>query len=46
MLIVGDKDVENGTVSPRHRSEGDLGAMSLADFAAKLHAEVDSKERK
>ena len=46
MLIVGDKDVENGTVSPRHRAEGDLGAMSLADFAAKLHAEVDSKERK
>ena len=46
MLIVGDKDVENSTVSPRHRSEGDLGAMSLADFAAKLHAEVDSKERK
>ncbi len=46
MLIVGDKDVENATVSPRHRSEGDLGAMSLDDFAAKLHAEVDSKERK
>ena len=46
MLIVGDKDVENGTVSPRHRSEGDLGAMSLADFAAKLHTEVDNKEKK
>ena len=43
MLIVGDKDVENATVSPRHRAEGDLGAMSLADFAAKLHEEVDSK---
>ena len=46
MLIVGDKDVENGTVSPRHRTEGDLGAMSLADFAAKLHTEVDNKEKK
>lgn len=46
MLIVGDKDVEEGTVSPRHRSEGDLGAMSLADFAAKLHTEVDNKEKK
>ncbi len=43
MLIVGDKDVENATVSPRHRSEGDLGAMSLAGFAAKLHEEVDTK---
>ena len=46
MLIVGDKDVEEGTVSPRHRAEGDLGAMSLADFAAKLHQEVDNKEKK
>ena len=46
MLIVGDKDVEEGTVSPRHRAEGDLGAMSQADFAAMLHAVVDNKEKK
>jgi threonyl-tRNA synthetase len=46
MLVVGDKDVENQTVSPRHRSGTDLGAMSLADFTALLHAEVDSKEIK
>ncbi|MBQ4372266.1 MAG: threonine--tRNA ligase [Firmicutes bacterium] len=29
MLIVGDRDIDNQTVSPRHRSEGDLGAMSF-----------------
>ena len=45
MLIVGDKDMENGTVSPRHRSQGDLGAMSLEDFAARLDREVKEKVR-
>ena len=43
MLVVGDRDMENGTVSPRHRAAGDLGAMSLADFQAKLRREVDEK---
>ena len=43
MLVVGDRDMENGTVSPRHRAAGDLGAMSLADFQAKLRWEVDEK---
>ena len=46
MVIVGDRDIENGTVSPRHRAEGDLGAMSFEDFAAVLRAVVDNKERK
>ena len=46
MLVVGDRDMEAGTVSPRHRAEGDLGAMSLDDFAAMLRQVVDSKERK
>ena len=46
MLVVGDRDMEAGTVSVRHRAEGDLGAMSLEDFAAMLHQVVDSKERK
>ena len=43
MLVVGDRDVENQTVSARHRTGEDLGAMSLADFAALLKNEVDSK---
>ena len=46
MLVVGDRDMEAGTVSPRHRSEGDLGAMSLDQFSAMLRQVVDSKERK
>ena len=45
MLVVGDRDMEAGTVSVRTRTGEDLGAMSLADFAAKLHEIVDSKTR-
>ena len=43
MLVVGDRDVENKTVSVRTRSGEDLGAMSLEDFAAKLKTEVDTR---
>jgi len=46
MLVVGDRDMENGTVSPRHRADGDLGAMSFEDFAALLKDVVDSKAKK
>ncbi|MDE7220827.1 MAG: threonine--tRNA ligase [Oscillospiraceae bacterium] len=46
MLVVGDRDMEAGTVSVRHRAEGDLGAMSLEQFSAMLRQVVDSKERK
>ena len=42
MLVVGDRDMENKTVSVRTRGGEDLGAMPLADFAAKLHEIVDS----
>ena len=42
MLVVGDRDMEAGTVSVRTRTGEDLGAMSLADFAAKLHEIVDA----
>ena len=46
MLVIGDRDMENGTVSPRHRSDGDLGAMSFEDFTALLRDVVDSKAKK
>ena len=46
MVIVGDRDMENGTVSPRHRADGDLGAMSMDAFAALLKKVVDHKEKK
>ena len=46
MLVIGDRDMENGTVSPRHRAEGDLGAMPFEDFVALLTDVVESKAKK
>ena len=46
MVIVGDRDIENATVSPRHRADGDLGSMSFEEFAALLHDVVDNKMTK
>ena len=43
MLVVGDRDMEAGTVSVRTRTGEDLGAMSVADFAARLKQDVDTK---
>ena len=45
MLVVGDRDMENGTVSVRRRSGEDLGAMSLEGFSALLREAVDTKTR-
>ncbi|MDY2602620.1 MAG: threonine--tRNA ligase [Eubacteriales bacterium] len=46
MLVVGDRDMAEQTVSVRHRAEGDLGAMSFDAFAALLKDVVDSKAKK
>ena len=46
MLVVGDRDIENKTVSVRHRSGEDLGAMTMDQFLELLGREVDTKERK
>lgn len=43
MVIVGDKDIENNTVSIRHRSGADLGAMSYENFEALLSEEQNTK---
>jgi threonyl-tRNA synthetase len=40
MLIVGEEEAGAGTVSPRKKGEGDLGSMSIEDFAKKLDQEV------
>ena len=45
MLVVGDRDMENGTVSVRRRSGEDMGAMSLEGFSALLREAVDTKAR-
>ena len=46
MVVVGDRDMENGTVSPRHRADGDLGAMTMDEFSALLREVVDTKAKK
>lgn len=43
MLVVGDRDVSNQTVSVRKRSAGDQGAMTLDAFIARLRAEMEGK---
>ena len=45
MLVVGDRDMENGTVSLRTRTGADLGAMTMADFIAKCREEIDTKKK-
>ncbi len=42
MLIVGEQEAENGTVSVRRHGEGDLGTMSIEDFAELVNKEVNS----
>ena len=39
LLVVGDREKENGMIAVRTRSGEDLGSMPVADFLAKLHAE-------
>jgi len=46
LLVVGDNEVENGTVAVRTRSGEDLGAMTLEAFAQYLDSEVERKGRK
>ena len=45
MLVLGDKEVEQGLVSVRSRKDGDLGTSTLDDFTAKLLDEIKSKAR-
>ena len=44
MLILGDKEAENGVVAVRSRKEGDLGTMTPEELIKKLHEEIRSKE--
>ncbi|MBQ3472353.1 MAG: threonine--tRNA ligase, partial [Clostridia bacterium] len=45
MLVIGDKDVEAGTVSVRSRKEGDKGAMNVDEFITQIKEEIDNKVR-
>ena len=45
MLVVGDRDIENGTVSVRTRKGEDLGAMTPNEFTAKCLMEIATKSK-
>ena len=43
MLVLGDKEIEDGRVAVRGRKAGDMGTMSVEEFIAMAHKEVDDK---
>ena len=43
MLIVGDKEVENGVVAVRARKDGDLGTMTLEQFESRILNEISTR---
>lgn len=43
MLVAGDKDIENGTVSVRSRKDGEQGACRLDEFIENIKKEINSK---
>ena len=45
MLVIGDRDMENGTVSVRTRKGEDLGAMTPDEFIAKCLMEIATKSK-
>ena len=45
MLVLGDKEAENGQVAVRSRKDGDLGPMLLDDFVARIVEEVRTKAK-
>ena len=45
MLVIGDKEMENGAVAVRSRKEGDLGSMAVQEFIEKIVEEIDTKAK-
>lgn len=43
-LVVGDKEMEEGTVNVRRRGEGDIGAMPQDEFISMLQKEIKEKK--
>jgi len=43
MIIIGDKDIESGTVAVRSRKNGDEGAATIDEFIKRIKEEIDSK---
>ena len=45
MLVVGQKEAETGTVSVRHRKNGDLGSLPVGGFVEKITQEIASRAK-
>ncbi len=45
MIVIGDKEMDNRAVAVRSRKDGDLGSMSIDEFANKIMDEVSSKAK-
>jgi len=43
MLIIGDQELESGTVSVRNRKDGQLGELTVKEVAEKMQFEIDNK---
>ena len=41
--VVGDKEIDDGTVTVRSRADGDLGTMTVEAFRDLLHKMVDER---
>ncbi|MCB0649394.1 MAG: threonine--tRNA ligase [Saprospiraceae bacterium] len=44
MLIIGDKEAESGTVSVRRQGQGDVGSMTIAEFAQYVQKEIEAAD--
>ena len=45
MLVVGDREADNGTVSVRNRKHGDQGAQNVDQFLAAIQKQIETKAR-
>ena len=43
MIVVGEKEATDGSVSVRKHKSGDIGSFTVSDFIAKLHLEINNK---
>jgi threonyl-tRNA synthetase len=45
MLVIGDEEMANGTVSVRSRKEANMGSLSMAELMDKIIVERDTKAK-
>ena len=44
MIVIGEKEMNEGKIAVRSRVDGDLGVMDLEDFIGKIREEIDTKK--